>query len=155
MDSRNPATLFGGIWVRWGEGRVPVGVSENDSDFGTVEKAGGEKEHKLTKNEMPNHRHVGQYTHNTIYKNHTQKPTDPPSQAIIVEQGTREIAVQYNVVKDDVSSTPYYSSGSLPVHNIVYSEKVTSAYGVADDGGNVPHNNLQPYITCYMWRRTA
>lgn len=22
-------------------------------------------------------------------------------------------------------------------------------------GGDVPHNNLQPYITCYMWRRTA
>ena len=22
-------------------------------------------------------------------------------------------------------------------------------------GGSQPHNNLQPYITCYMWRRTA
>lgn len=22
-------------------------------------------------------------------------------------------------------------------------------------GGNQPHNNLQPYITCYMWKRTA
>lgn len=22
-------------------------------------------------------------------------------------------------------------------------------------GGGQPHNNLQPYITCYMWRRTA
>ena len=22
-------------------------------------------------------------------------------------------------------------------------------------GGNSPHNNLQPYITCYMWKRTA
>ena len=21
-------------------------------------------------------------------------------------------------------------------------------------GGNEPHNNLQPYITCYMWKRT-
>ena len=23
------------------------------------------------------------------------------------------------------------------------------------DGGDIPHNNLQPYITCYMWKRTA
>ena len=22
-------------------------------------------------------------------------------------------------------------------------------------GGNQPHNNLQPYITCYMWKRVA
>ena len=26
---------------------------------------------------------------------------------------------------------------------------------IGDVGENSPHNNLQPYITCYMWRRTA
>ena len=24
-----------------------------------------------------------------------------------------------------------------------------------DAGGGQSHNNLQPYITCYMWKRTA
>lgn len=24
-----------------------------------------------------------------------------------------------------------------------------------DAGSNSGHNNLQPYITCYMWKRTA
>lgn len=25
----------------------------------------------------------------------------------------------------------------------------------SSDGGDQPHNNLQPYITCYVWIRTA
>ena len=29
------------------------------------------------------------------------------------------------------------------------------ANGTADTGGGQPHNNLQPYITVYMWRRVA
>lgn len=28
-------------------------------------------------------------------------------------------------------------------------------YGTTNTGGNQPHNNLQPYVTCYMWKRTA
>lgn len=27
--------------------------------------------------------------------------------------------------------------------------------GTESAGGDQPHNNLQPYITCYMWKRTA
>lgn len=155
VNDTNPATFLGGTWVRWGQGRVPVGVNENDSDFETPEKEDGEKKHQLTTDEMPNHRHLGQYTKTRTYTTHAQGPTDPPSQAIEVYQGTREVEVQYNVVKDNVSTTEFYTSGSGPTNDIFYSEKVTSTYGVADDGGDIPHNNLQPYITCFMWKRTA
>lgn len=152
---RDPAAFLGGTWERWGQGRVPVGVNENDSDFETPEKEGGEKKHQLTKDEMPNHRHQGQYTHTNTYTDHAQIPTDPPSQSIEVYQGTREVEVQYKVVKDNVSTTAFHTSGSGPTNDIFYSEKVRSEYGVADNGGDIPHNNLQPYITCYMWKRTA
>lgn len=156
-EDSDPAAFLGGTWVRWGQGCVPVGVSAdaNDSDFGKVEQQGGERKHQLTTDEMPNHRHKGQYSATQTYTNHAQKPTDPPAQAILVDQGTREVEVQYNIVKDNLSSTPYYSSGSGPTNDIFYSYKVTSTYGVADDGGDISHNNLQPYITCYMWKRTA
>ena len=30
VDSANPSTKFGGTWVAWGKGRVPVGVDESD-----------------------------------------------------------------------------------------------------------------------------
>lgn len=155
VNPANPSTLFGGTWIAWGSGKVPVGVNANDSDFATAEKTGGEKKHQLTKDEMPNHRHKGQYSHTNTYTDHAQGPTDPPSQAIEVYQGTREVEVQYKVVKDNVSTTAFNLSGSGPTNDIFYSEKVTSTYGVADDGGDIPHNNLQPYITCYMWKRTA
>lgn len=155
VNDTNPATFLGGTWVRWGQGRVPVGVNENDSDFETPEKEGGEKKHQLTIDEMPNHRHLGQYTKTRTYTTHAQTPTDPPSQAIEVYQGTREVEVQYNVVKDNVSTTAFYTSGSGATSDIFYSEKVTSTYGVADNGGDIAHNNLQPYITCFMWKRTA
>ena len=155
VNDTNPADFLGGTWERWGQGRVPVGVDENDTIFKEAEKKDGEKEHRLITSEMPNHRHKGQYSATNTYTDHAQTPTDPPSQVILVDQGTREVEVQYNVVKDNVSSTPYHASGSGPTNDIFYSYKVTSTYGVADDGGDIPHNNLQPYITCYMWKRTA
>ena len=40
-SSTNPSTYFGGTWVAWGSGRVPVGINTSDSNFNTVEKTGG------------------------------------------------------------------------------------------------------------------
>ena len=43
VNSTNPGTLFGGTWVRWGNGRVPVSLNESETEFNTVEKVGGSK----------------------------------------------------------------------------------------------------------------
>ena len=40
------------------QGKIPVGKDENDTDFDTLGNTGGEKEHTLTINEMPNHSHM-------------------------------------------------------------------------------------------------
>ena len=60
-ENTNPSTYLGGTWVAWGAGKVPVGVDTTDTDFATVEKTGGEKEHILTTNEMPSHEHTTMY----------------------------------------------------------------------------------------------
>lgn len=109
--STSPQTTFGGTWIRWGNGRVPVGIDTSDSDFNTVEKTGGEKQHTLTINEMPSHSHE-----------------DAKPRGL---QNTATGSAQYG----------YIMNGS-------YSS-------TAFTGGSEPHNNLQPYITCYMWKRTA
>lgn len=48
VNNVNPGTLFGGTWVAWGDGRVPVGVKSSDSNFNTVEKTGGSNSESYT-----------------------------------------------------------------------------------------------------------
>ena len=116
VNDTNPSTFFGGTWVSWGAGKVPVGVDTNDTSFATVEKTGGEKQHTLTIAEMPAHNHT-------------------------------------------IPCTPTANDGSEPTYqaaqvNAEATGNHNSIVAVSSGGGS-PHNNLQPYITCYMWKRTA
>ena len=43
-------------------------------------------------------------------------------------------------------------SGSVSNSRIAHN---TPVYGATDDSSSSTSNNLQPYITCYMWKRTA
>ena len=46
-----------------------------------------------------------------------------------------------------------------PYRKLVYQNNNTNPYpgqsGIDYSGGNQAHNNLQPFITCYVWIRTA
>ena len=112
VNNTNPSTFFGGTWVSWGAGRVPVGVDTNDTDFATVEKTGGEKTHTLTVSEMPSHKH----TVEALGSGTTQQ--------------------------------------ELTAFNVGTTSGIDSYSGTDYTGGGQAHNNLQPYITCYMWKRT-
>ena len=58
QDNTNPSTIFGfGTWERL-KGKVCLGLDEDDTNMNTIGKAGGEKEHTLTINEMPSHTHT-------------------------------------------------------------------------------------------------
>lgn len=57
QSNTNPSTILNfGTWERL-KGKVCLGVDENDEDFKTIGKTGGEKTHKLTISEMPKHNH--------------------------------------------------------------------------------------------------
>lgn len=115
-DETSPATFIGGTWERFGNGRVLVGVDEEDSDFSTIGKTGGEKEHTLTTDEMPSHEHSIPRTANSGSSDYN---------------GKKVVGAPYN--------STYYPT----------------AAATNKTGGDKAHNNMQPYIAVYMFRRTA
>lgn len=130
MNSVNPSTLFAGTtWERWGVGRVPVGIDETDINFATAGLEGGEKTHTLTVEEMPNHNHEGVYKFR--YNNETEW-----SRILMRDRATAN-SDGYNFISPDTPDTQ--------------NSEISSPY----TGGNGAHNNLQPYITCYMWKRIS
>ena len=114
-------TAFGGTWVAWGAGRVPVGVDTSDSNFDTAEETGGEKTHTLTTSEMPSHTHPA----NEQWVGHA----DSGSRWLYIGNGSGA----------EFQTQTYENSGRT----------------TQSAGGDGAHNNLQPYITCYMYKRTA
>ena len=125
IDSANPATKFGGTWVSFGTGRTLVGVDVTQTEFDTVEETGGEKTHILTVSEMPSH------THNLKYW-------------IFNGGSAAGVGYKYGLPYQHDTGELYNSSTSGQI--IHYAENT---------GGGSAHNNLQPYVTVYMWKRTA
>lgn len=131
VNNTNPSTLFGGTWVAWGSGKVPVGVNASDTDFNTVEKTGGEKKHLLTASELPEHKHK----------------FDSTQRLLAYADGASFYSI--NVAHASGYEVPAKASGQT-----WSGYKYSTTEGLASSGGQ-SHNNLQPYITCYMWKRTA
>lgn len=58
-NDKDYSNHLGFTWQKVAKGRVLVGKDENDEDFNTVGKTGGEKTHTQTIEEMPAHNHSG------------------------------------------------------------------------------------------------
>lgn len=122
VSSTNPTELFGGTWVAWGAGRVPIGVNASDNDFNSAEKTGGSKTQALF--------------------------------AAIGATNNDSSTIGY-AVGNPISNKSYLYSvkGTSTTQNIPASQ-VNYSTAVYQSNGNNP-STIQPYITCYMWKRTA
>lgn len=126
----NPSTFLGGTWEAWGSGRVPVGVDTSDTDFATVEKTGGIKSDTYA------------HEHHMIFGNDDDAYYYLRSKNIHTPTSGNVTAV--------ASFEPNNGSGGLENWNNIRTGRAPTM-----DNVSTTVTTLQPYITCYMWKRTA
>jgi microcystin-dependent protein len=126
------AAIGGTTWVRFAEGKVMVGYDASDTDFDTAEETGGAKTHTLTEAQLPAHRHF-------LFRN----------------VGVGNIGD----TTASLSAAHFYADGSQSYR--IRKSSATNAFLEPDitlsgqTGSGSAHNNLQPYVVVYMWKRTA
>ena len=129
--STNPGTLFGfGTWVAFATGRTLIGINPADTIMDTAEETGGSKDAVVV-----SHTHTvsssGTHSHTT---------NAPQVNQLIHPEDRVGSEIQPVYFTDRYAST---TSGGEHTHNV-------NASGVSATNANLP-----PYITVFMWKRTA
>jgi hypothetical protein len=136
-NSTNPGTLLGfGTWTAFAAGRVAVGFDSGNALFDTAEETGGSADaivvshthtFSTTTNTAGSHRHVLQFRDGGTGSNNDAVPGSGGNLG-----ATNDAAIAPNGSHSHTVSGTTDSTGS--------------------SGTNA---NYQPYITVYMWKRTA
>lgn len=154
----NPANTLGmGTWVAFAPGRLLMGVGVGNDGDDTLNVpnplvTGGKYFHTLTTTEIPAHSHSHNIGGSAISSGAHFHGTTGEGMGNAGPWGI------YN------NSTPtYVGAAHNDWDNFLYNTSTEGAHehtlritgGVQSTGGGGKHNNIQPYITVYMWRRTA
>lgn len=133
-DNNNPGNFLGGTWERFGQGRTLVGEGTgNDGSTSmsfTTDSSGGEYKHKLLEIEMPKHHHSVRLMVKG-YAGWEERTID--SFGVMIDRSTKNYVTPNEKVNATDASAFVYTGWA---------------------GDNVHHNNVQPYITTFFWRRT-
>jgi hypothetical protein len=154
VNSTNPATLLGfGTWTAFGAGRVMVGFNASDPLFDSAEETGGSKDaiavshtHTASTNSTGAHQHyVAGGTYSSTNAGFLDS-TSPNNNTLKAGDNLGGNANQYWL-----TSTTSTADKGLTNSAGAHSHTVT----VDSTGSSGTNANLQPYITVYMWKRTA
>lgn len=132
----DPSLLFGGTWEPLNEGRALI--SANDKY--PVGSKGGEAQHILTESEMASHSHsgstssTGSHYHGSAWGNGTWSG----------KYGIHSYSTKFGNTSYDSDNDEYATSS-----NGSHSHSVS----LYSNGGGGAHNNMQPYLSVYMWYR--
>lgn len=160
VNATNPSTLFGGTWERYAKGRTIVGVDENDGDFSTVKKTGGNKYLQSHNHGMTHTHSYSATTSNSGSHQHKVMAGDGGRGNINTIHETTPIpsGMTYYYLKMGLTSTINYPTltdfSASHVHTLSGTTS-NSSLSTTSSAGNGNSQNLQPYITSYIWIRTA
>lgn len=138
-SSTSPASLFGGTWERYAQGRVMVSASDTDTDF-TVGKTGGEKTHS----------HTYGIVFGTNYGMTVLSDSRQPPQIGLIDYSLtvgnrirRQGIPPINTTRHGFADTVYGSYGENKELTLRTNEALTSR-----------ESSMEPYVAVYIWRRT-
>lgn len=169
-NASNPSTYLGfGTWAAFGAGRVPVGFDSGNSLFNSAEKTGGSYDAIVvshthtgsTGGQSADHAHYFSATTSGVGDH--QHITDYPRDCGTWGQFGQTSAIGSDVFCD---SNGYQANAALSSGAGAHSHTVGGwTGGVSSDhshnfttnatGSSATNANVQPYITVYMWKRTA
>ena len=152
-----------GTWQRYGNGRTLVSLAANDPDFNAIDKTGGAKTHRLLESELAPHAHgataAGSGAQSGTASWHDAVDLYAPAwnhkEPANGQAGSgHRLLYDINLGQGGVGA--FNTLLRVPGHShTVGIPSHSHTISIAAAGQNVPHNNLQPYITVNMWRRTA
>jgi hypothetical protein len=147
--STNPGTLLGfGTWSAFGAGRVMVGFDSGNALFDTAEETGGNADAITV-----SHTHTATSTVTDAGHSHGLMGSSSTGTTRGLVEGTNR-----NVQGGDgTPSRGYVQTASTGGENLVETKTtgVTVATTNSSTGSSGTNANYQPYITVYMWKRTA
>lgn len=135
-----PGKTFGGTWVQFGAGKTLVGVDSADADFNTVRKMGG-------------HKTIAAHTHSLTINNKTLTGSWKQNKSRF--GGTNTVTGIVTNIKESIAGY-FNETGGTDTNTVGISINATHNHtGTVGSTGTGNQGNLQPYVTVYMWERTA
>ena len=168
ISNINPSTYFGGTWERLKD-RFLLAVGDVYKENTT----GGSESVTLTTDQIPSHNHgLNNHTHSYAKANSSTGDTvltidQIPSHSHAISSPFYKFAELAYGVHGDVfkgekhqdSSFSTAATGGGKGHNHSISttstNSGTASGNTVNTGGGKSHSNMPPYLTVYMWKRTA
>lgn len=150
--STNPSELFGfGTWEAMPAGRVLLAQgkveTENYTHNFVAGETGGEFVHQLTVGELPEHDHAGVMT---------------PTSLTGTINGTWGPLIDNNINANGILKVYRHGNDNCQLeagnnNRNYFSVDASHSHAITinNTGSNMAHNNLQPYISIYIWERIS
>ncbi|MFN6301930.1 MAG: phage baseplate protein [Planctomycetota bacterium] len=149
--STNPGTLLGfGTWTAFGAGRVMVGFDSGNALFDTAEETGGSADAITV-----SHTHTGTTDSNG---SHQHFVVQSETRSGYPGGPTTSSSVASALIGGGPTNEAYALAPGTGSANVGLSSSAgahTHTFTTGSSGSSGTNANYQPYITVYMWKRTA